>query len=128
MDKTIKDKIQNELLVTISHDLWCKIEPEADFFWFPKMSAPELENWWINQDTMVDYSDDPYSLPGEVILADSEELKSLCDEIALESHHVFLVTDGDQGSHLISPTRGTLFHQGYVGPIYGTKYWSWDLN
>ena len=71
MDESIKKRCENELAVFLVEE-----DGFRNWMWLPKMSLAALASWWCSNPNISEFAVgllSPYKLPGDILLADSEE-------------------------------------------------------
>ena len=105
-------------------------------FWLVPMTGKELETWWLSQETFesnpegsdvdmlykwfLNKTPPPYSkidIPGELLVAESEEDNDLWVRMAANHNHYFCNICCNDDSYLKRPDGKILHHKGFREPL-----------
>ncbi|CAK4070581.1 hypothetical protein [Vibrio sp. 16] len=121
MKTSVLQRAESELLVLIQYDFFFEEEPSAQYFWFPHLERNELKEWWVSQSSISKYCGSSQHWGGELVLAATQELKELHDELRFK-HHYISIGLGDGDTFLVPAGQDIVYHRGYRGPVHGTPY------
>ena len=87
-------------------------------FWFPKMTAAELEMWWQAIDDITIYFHDPSrTLPGKVEMAQDMPEEDYWMQAWGDDEHYKAHLHWHDDSFLKRPDKTVIHHMGWVKPI-----------
>ncbi len=85
------------------------------WFWFPHMTAVELERWWRELETVIPYFRDIESLPGDLVERFREADDALRLRLGPSQEYWQCHVHENCDSYLLRPDLSYIFHKGYKG-------------
>ena len=111
MDENIKRRCENELAVFLVEE-----DGFRNWVWLPKMSLAELISWWRSNTNISEFAVGmslPYKLPGDMLLADTEESMDFWYTELQKAGNCKAWINSEDDSYLITSERQLVVDQAF---------------